>query len=153
MIVNHKDGDKTNNHYKNIEWVTYSQNSLHSYNELKQKKPHSNGVSKAIVINCKNKYTYFDSVSNAANKTGVSKTQILRLLNTNKKDNSGNVYLPFEWSLFDKISNKIEIFTYKKGMPKGILLIRNNEICKIFNSIKEASKYLNKSEYIVKKNH
>lgn len=31
---NHIDGDKWNNHVKNLEWVTYSENEKHSYNKL-----------------------------------------------------------------------------------------------------------------------
>ena len=32
LIVNHIDEDKTNNHYKNLEWVTYSDNTRKSTN-------------------------------------------------------------------------------------------------------------------------
>lgn len=35
-IVNHIDGDPSNNHYKNLEWCTQSRNMEHSYYDLKK---------------------------------------------------------------------------------------------------------------------
>lgn len=37
FIVNHKDGDKENNHFNNLEWVSRSDNQIHSYNKLNNK--------------------------------------------------------------------------------------------------------------------
>lgn len=34
-FINHKDGDKQNNHYKNLEWVTRSENTAHAFRVLK----------------------------------------------------------------------------------------------------------------------
>lgn len=39
LVVNHIDGDKLNNHAKNLEWVTRSENDLHAY-RLNLREPH-----------------------------------------------------------------------------------------------------------------
>ena len=35
--INHKDGNRRNNHVENLEWATDSENALHSYRELGRK--------------------------------------------------------------------------------------------------------------------
>jgi len=53
--INHKDGDRKNNHYQNLEWCTYSENNKHAYHTLGKKPPRlgkfgkESGVNKSIV--------------------------------------------------------------------------------------------------------
>ena len=52
MTVNHKDGNKENNCVENLEILTYSENHLHAFKELKRKPSNlgvlNNKVSKTV---------------------------------------------------------------------------------------------------------
>lgn len=45
MEVNHKDGNKLNNHYSNLEYITHRENVMHSFHELDRMKTVARGSS------------------------------------------------------------------------------------------------------------
>lgn len=81
-IVNHIDGNKVNNYYKNLEWVTYSENNQHAYNtdlKLKGEKIYNAELTESNVkeILKLGKYTTYQNI---ADKYGVSKATIRDVL-------------------------------------------------------------------------
>ena len=90
ITVNHIDGNRSNNKAENLEWTSYSENLKHAYDKLSRtinatKNKKTKCFSKSIIDGAVYEY---ESIAEASRKTGISETQIRRLINkecVNKK--------------------------------------------------------------------
>lgn len=110
-VVNHIDHDKMNNHVDNLEWVTYSYNSQHSYHdgwrdeeirkripEMQKKAAEQSKTPVAQYDQDGNLIAVFSSQKEASEKTGVCRSSITHVVRGQRKTAGGYIWRYVEGS-------------------------------------------------------
>lgn len=85
-FVNHKDGNKTNNHYTNLEWVDNRENVQHFYNNGGNTRRKS-----ILVITLQGDIIKFPSIRKCANQLGINRKTLTSILKGDKPNNTNYV--------------------------------------------------------------
>lgn len=81
-VVNHKDGNKQNPNVSNLEWCTYSENTIHAHKTGLQTK-----TSDKVVV--RGDGSVYKSLTEAATKNGITKSAISKVIHGNRKTAGG----------------------------------------------------------------
>lgn len=107
--VNHKDGDKQNNHFTNLEWCSNSENAKHAF--------------KNRLLDMSTIIGFGRIIDNRGEKSGVSKLKNKQILEIRKKYKKGNRWNPSRYDA-KKLSDEYNT------TPNNILSIVNRKTWK-----------------------
>lgn len=98
LVVNHKDGNKTNNHYTNLEWVTQSENVKHAFS-IGLAKSNAWRLSKRVL--CVETDVSYTSTKDASKSTGIHQGNISAVCRGSRKTAGG-----YTWKFIDAEEEK-----------------------------------------------
>lgn len=88
--INHKDGNKLNNNYLNLEWCTHSHNTQHAFDTGLMHQDYGNGVSK-IVLDI-NTGVFYGSVREVATLYGLNEMTLAGKLSGRRRNTTNFIY-------------------------------------------------------------
>lgn len=140
--VNHKDENKTNNHYSNLEWCTYKENiNWGTANERRSKTKTNGKKSKAIIsINPSTREIIEFPSTQEAKRKGYNQGQVAACCRGERKTHKGLIWC-FKGTSDEEINKRMTEYL-PQGLPKPVQAINPNtgEVVAEYISIAEAGR-------------